>query len=137
MDNNHSQNLIKEYQYWAVYVHENQEYLGRCVVWCKRQDALDFADVTVEEQAELFKVLTDVRKAVKKCFQPDWLNYTFLGNKTRHLHGHFVPRYEKPRIFEGITFTDQLYGHNYRTNPDFILSEDVIQKIKTSLIAAI
>ena len=22
-------------------VHENQEYLGRCIVWCKREDALD------------------------------------------------------------------------------------------------
>ena len=46
----------------GIYVHENQGYLGRCVVWCKRTDALDLADATPEEQAELFLVLRDLRE---------------------------------------------------------------------------
>lgn len=28
-----SKNLVKGYKYWEIYVHENQGYLGRCVVW--------------------------------------------------------------------------------------------------------
>jgi len=35
--------------------------LGRCVVWCKREDALDLTDVTPEEQSELFLVLRDLK----------------------------------------------------------------------------
>jgi len=40
----YSKFLVKEYTHWLVNVHENQGYLGRCVVWCKREDALDLAD---------------------------------------------------------------------------------------------
>ena len=55
------ENLIKEYKHWAIYVHPNQGYLGRCVVWCKREDALDLTDATPEEQSELFLVLRDLK----------------------------------------------------------------------------
>src|SRR3989338_3643261 len=100
-------NLVKEYKYWEIYVHENQGYLGRCVVWCKREDALDLADATPEEQAELFLVLRDLREAAKKVFQPDWFNYSFLGNETRHLH-----------------------GHNYKTNHDFKTSPELLLAVR-------
>lgn len=88
-----SKNLVKKYTYWEIYVYENQSYLGRCVVWCKRENALDLADATVEEQQELFLVLHDLRETTKKIFQSDWFNYSFLGNEMQHLHGHFIPRY--------------------------------------------
>jgi len=56
--------------------------LGRCVIWCKREDALDLTDATPEEQSELFLILRDLKEATKKAFQPDWFNYSFLGNET-------------------------------------------------------
>ena len=112
-----SKNLIKTYQYWEVYINANQNYLGRCVVWCKREEALDLADATPGEQQELFIVLHDLREAMRKVFQPDWFNYFFLGNVMRHLHGHFIPRYSKPQTFMDTTFTDELYG-NYPDDSD-------------------
>jgi diadenosine tetraphosphate (Ap4A) HIT family hydrolase len=130
MDNDFSKNLIKEYKYWAIYVHPNQSYLGRCVVWCKRDDAPDLADATPEEQSELFLVLRDLREAAKKVFQPDWFNYSFLGNETRHLHGHFIPRYAKPKTFMGIMFEDKLYGHNYRTDHTFKTSLELLLTVR-------
>ena len=102
----YSKFLVKEYTHWLVNVHENQSYLGRCVVWCKRADALDLADTTEAEQKELITILGELREATKRAFQTDWFNYAFLGNETRHLHGHFVPRYSSPKTFEGITFDD-------------------------------
>ena len=128
---------IKDYKYWTIFVHQNQNYLGRCVVWCKREDALDLTDATEEEQKELFFVLNELRKAVKEVFQPDWFNYSFLGNNTQHLHAHFVPRYAKPKVFEGITFEDKLYGHNYKTDPTFITPEPVLEKIKLLIADAL
>lgn len=45
-----SKNLVKEYKYWNIYVYEHQGYLGHCVIWCKREDALDLANAMPEEQ---------------------------------------------------------------------------------------
>jgi diadenosine tetraphosphate (Ap4A) HIT family hydrolase len=125
-----SKRLIKEYKHWVVYVHENQCYLGRCVVWCKREDALDLADATKEEQEELFTILLEIREAAKKIFHPDWFNYAFLGNTTRHLHCHFIPRYAKPKEFMGVVFEDNLYGHNYKTDHSFVTPEAILNAVR-------
>ena len=125
-----SKNLVKGYKYWEIYVHENQGYLGRCVVWCKRDNAFDLTDATPEEQAELFLVLRDLREAAGKVFQPDWLNYSFLGNKTRHLHGHFLPRYAKSKTFLGAVFEDKLYGNNYKTDHSFETSSELLSAVR-------
>ena len=129
--------LVKEYRYWGIYVHENQNYLGRCVVWCKREDALDMTDANPEEQRELFQILGELREALKKSFNPDWLNYAFLGNEMRHLHGHIVPRYKESKTFMGTTFEDTLYGHNYRTDHSFVTTEELLQEVRRRLKAAL
>ena len=131
----YSKFLVKEYTHLLVNVHENQGYLGRCIVWCKREDALDLADATKAEQKELITILVELREATKRAFQADWFNYAFLGNGTRHLHGHFIPRYASMREFEGVTFTDERWGHNYRTNHDFVTPPEVINAVRGKLKA--
>lgn len=133
MEENFTKNLIKEYKHWTIYVHHNQGYLGRCVIWCKRESALDLVDAVREEQEELFLIIRDVRKAEKKIFQPDWFNYSFLGNETKHLHGHFIPRYAKPRTFMGMVFEDKLYGHNYKTDHNFVTSGELLNAVRDAL----
>lgn len=133
MSDKYAQFLIKDYRYWSIYIHENQSYLGRCVVWCKRENALDLTEATQNEQAELFKVLNDLKNAVAEAFCPDWFNYSFLGNETRHLHGHFIPRYAKPKDFMGMTFEDKLWGHNYKTDHAFKTPENVLTGIKLKI----
>jgi diadenosine tetraphosphate (Ap4A) HIT family hydrolase len=134
MSDKYAQFLIKDYKYWSIYIHENQSYLGRCVVWCKRENALDLTEATQDEQAELFNILNDLKNSVVQAFRPDWFNYSFLGNETRHLHGHFIPRYAKPKEFMGVKFEDSLWGHNYKTDHSFKTPENVLagiqQKIK-------
>jgi diadenosine tetraphosphate (Ap4A) HIT family hydrolase len=125
--------LIKEYKYWAIYINENQSYLGRCVVWCKRDDALDLTDATTAEREELFLVLLNLKRAVSKAFAPDWFNYSFLGNETRHLHSHFIPRYAKSKTFANIVFRDKLYGHKYRTDHSFKTPPDVLKAIQEKI----
>jgi diadenosine tetraphosphate (Ap4A) HIT family hydrolase len=133
----YSRNLVRDYTYWAVYVHTNQGYLGRCVVWCKRDDAIDLADVTEVEQKELILILGQLREAVKSVFLADWFNYAFLGNETRHLHGHFVPRYASPRDLDGVTFTDERWGHNYKTDHAFVTPPDILDAVKLKLKEAL
>jgi len=125
--------LIKDYKYWAVYIHKNQGILGRVYVWCKREDALDLPDAAPEEQKELFEVLQEMEKVLTKCFKPDMFNYAFLGNATHHLHGHILPRYAKPVDFNGQTFIDKNWGHNYRTDPDFITTPELFEAVKAKI----
>lgn len=132
-----SKNLVKSYKFWDVLVHENQGFLGRCVVWCKREDALDLADATQEEREELFTILQALREATKNIFQPDWFNYAFLGNEMRHLHGHFIPRYAKPQTFMGITLEDIYYGHNWNTDHNFVTSDAVLHAVRDRLMEAL
>ncbi|MBP7134526.1 HIT domain-containing protein [Patescibacteria group bacterium] len=134
MEKDYSQYLIKEYQFWSVYTHESQQYLGRCAIVCKRADALDLAEATKEEQAELFVILADLRKALSHCFQPDWFNYAFLGNEFRHLHGHLIPRYASKRTVFETTFEDTMYGQHYQLDYSRPISEEILQKIKNLLV---
>ncbi len=130
MAKDHSKYLIKSYQYWDVKVHENQGYLGRCVIWCKRTDVEDLTDVTGPEMEEFLFLLRELRKASSQCFAPDWFNYAFLGNVVRHLHAHFIPRYAQKKTFMGTVFEDKFYGDNYRTDHEFITSEDVLLEVR-------
>jgi diadenosine tetraphosphate (Ap4A) HIT family hydrolase len=133
MTDDYSKFLIKDYALWSIYINENQSYLGRCIVWCKREKALDLTEATSEEQKELFVILDDLKNAVTKAFSPDWFNYSFLGNEMRHLHGHFIPRYAKAREFLGVIFEDKLWGHNYKTDHNFKISESILTAIQTKI----
>ena|SRR3989344_3960456 len=130
---NFSKYIIKDYKYWSISVHFKPSYLGQCVVWCKRENALDLADATNEEQKELFAILKELKRVAKKSFQPDWFNYAFLGNETRHLHGHFVPRYSSPRRFKGVTFTDDRWGLIYQPYRNLVISPRVVEAIRLKL----
>lgn len=128
-----SKYLVKDYMHWSVSVNQNQIYLGRCIVWCKREDALDLADATADEQKELISILHQLREATKRAFQADWFNYAFLGNGTRHLHGHFVPRYASTRDFSGMTFSDKKWGYNFETDENVVTPPEVLETVKMRL----
>lgn len=133
----YEQNKVKDYQYWTVYVHKNQGYLGRCVIACKRPEADDLANVTQEELLEFLQIIRELKNALQKAFQTDWFNYSFLGNEWRHLHCHFIPRYQTKRIFEKIIFKDDLWGHNYKTDHNFQTSVEIREKIKQAIQRAL
>jgi diadenosine tetraphosphate (Ap4A) HIT family hydrolase len=105
--------LLKDYTHWSLSLHSTQSYLGRAVVWAHRPDALELADATDEELAELRDILARYREVVRKLFQADWMNFAFLGNLDRHMHGHIIPRYSGPRVFGEKEFTDPEWGKHY------------------------
>ena len=93
--------------------------------------------LTQEEWEELIIILGELREALKKVFDSDWFNYTFLGNWVRHLHGHFVPRYSSSKEFAGITFEDKLWGNPYKTDNEFVTPDDVREKIRQEILKAL
>ncbi len=130
----YSKNIVKKYKHWTALVHANQQYLGRCVIWCDREDATDLSKATNDERDELFEIIRELKIAIEKTFQADWINYSFLGNETRHLHGHLVPRYKDERVFQGTTFTDPRWGHNWLLDNSHATSNEMLQSIKNEII---
>jgi len=124
---------IKDYKYWEVSLHENQAYLGRCVVWCKRDGDVDFTEMTGEEREEFWEVMKKLKGALKKAFKPDRMNYASLANVAHHLHIHVIPRYKEARDFEGVKFKDGRWGQNYVPYEDFVPENEMLIKIRNKI----
>ena len=133
MSKDYSKQIIKDYECWNLGVHSNQGYLGRCVVWCKRENAADMSDATLEEQKELFVIIKELKIALTKAFSPDWFNYSFLGNEIPHLHGHIVPRYKTPVKFLETKFEDKLFGKHYKTDSHFLTTEVILLGVRDEM----
>lgn len=131
---NYEKFKIKDYKHWSLFLYKNQYYLGRVVVWAKREDAIDFISMTPEEREEFFSIGAEVVRVLSALFEPDLMNYASLGNVTKHLHIHVIPRYTSPREFGGITFIDANWGRNYAPyDTEFKVTEETLMRIKDAI----
>ena len=126
---------IKIYNNWDLYLHEQQyPYIGRYYAWAQRDDAAKVTDMTARERDELFDVVIPAwNNAVAKLFKHDWPNVACLGNTAPHLHWHLIPRYNSPRIINGIEFTDPNPTGNYAPYPKKTLPLELILEIKKDM----
>lgn len=129
----YSQDNVKKYKFWTVRVHPNQEYLGRCVIWCDRKDACDLVDATQEELLEFSEIIREFKPAIEKSFSPDWMSYSFLGFDDKHLHCHMVPRYKNDREFNGTIFQDKRRWKNRLLDESLVTSDEMIDAIKKKI----
>ena len=119
---------IAEKDLWSVYLHQNQYYLGRAIIALKRhiEDPTDMAE---HEIKNLFDIMRDYKTALKKVTSPDIINYSFLGNRIRHVHLHVVPRYSSPRIYENIKCEDASWGNPYNMYIKLNLPDNVMKTL--------
>lgn len=133
-EDGYSKLLIDDRRFWQIYLHSNQYYLGRLYIWSKRPGLVDLMDITREERDELFDIGKEAKAQLSNIFNPDLFNWASLGNESRQCHVHLIPRYEKPRMFRGVTFTDENYGKNYAPyNTNFAVRDEVLQSIRAIL----
>lgn len=126
--------ILRDYENWSVYLHENQTYLGRTYIALARDGEIDpFTETTAEEQSELLVVISGLKTALSKLYQPNLLNYANLRNTWHHCHWHVIPRYAESREVLGHVFEDLNWGKNYAPVPDSTLSDEVYEKIKADL----
>jgi len=126
---------LKVYDNWDLFLHVNQyPYIGRAYAWAKRDNATVISDMNNLERDELFdKIIPEWEKAVKKLFKHDTTNIACLGNTARHLHWHFIPRYNSPRTFRGVEFNDPNPNGNYAPYPKKDLDLSLIFDIKENI----
>jgi len=130
--------LIKDFEHWRLYLHENQYYLGRCYIWSKREGLVGLRNVDRAEMEEFFIILRIVESALDDLFQPDLYNEASLGNISNQCHVHVIPRYQELRVFADVTFTDERWGKNYAPyNYNFKIPEAVTMAIRDAIKAQI
>lgn len=107
--------IIREYTHWTLLVHENQNYLGRTVLWFVHEGKMQrFSDLKMSELVELRMLTKQIEQALYELWRPDHMNYAWLGNlfseHQGHGHMHLIPRYASPRIFRRHEYTDSTWG---------------------------
>ncbi|MBI5345817.1 MAG: hypothetical protein HZB76_01555 [Chlamydiae bacterium] len=122
---------IKSFNFWELYLNENQCYLGRLCLFYKSRNSIDLFDLDNEKLLELKEIMNLSKAALHKLFQPNKINYSCLCNVCHALHLHIVPRYKDLRWFNGVAFTDDNWGKNYAPyNKEFKVSDSLLEKLK-------
>lgn len=129
---------IADFEHWRLVLHENQYFLGRCLIPLKRH-VEDFFDISKAELDEVYSIINRLRAVARESFGADMCNYAMLGNIVNHAHVHFIPRYSKPQVFAGVTFEDANWGKNYAPyDTGFVIPQkaklEIVSTIKEALI---
>jgi diadenosine tetraphosphate (Ap4A) HIT family hydrolase len=140
----YEQDVISDFEFWQLSLHENQSYLGRSIVALKRgsdEDVDPFDDTLEAERAELTVIMSGLKLVLSELYAPTRLNYANLRNQWLHCHWHVIPRYEEPenglRIVEGIEFFDYNKGRNYAPAPSVELPRAVFNQIRLDIAEGI
>ena len=132
--NDYSRFKIQSYDLWDLFVNTQQQYLGRCYLWAKRDGDFDIFDMACDEKEEFFNIGMSVKVALTKLFNPSRFNYANLQNASNHLHVHIIPRYNDQREFDGLIFTDKNKGRNYAPyDKSFQVPEITVLKIRDAI----
>ena len=96
-----------------------------------------YSELTLEELGELQSVLEEYEVVLQKLWQPDHMNYMWLGNLFHehggHGHLHVFPRYKEVREFDGVKFIDTRYGDFHYPYKAPLFSRKQMEKVCDAL----
>lgn len=98
--------LIKEYEHWEIYLRHNHVTLGSLVLICKSGEP-SFHQISTDAFIELKQITTEIERTLKQLWDFDKINYLMLMMGDPEVHFHVIPRYEKPRSFDGVELVDK------------------------------
>ena len=107
---------------WSVFLSDEQDYVGRCILVLKRH-CNSLTELTDDEWDELRNLVCKVEVCLKAVLGATLCNLSCLMNNfykdkapDPHLHIHVRPRNNKPVIVNGNTYIDSEFGHHYAIN---------------------
>lgn len=135
--------IVYQTEHWAVFLAQDQTYLGRCIVSLKRHCG-GLAELKKEEWEEFIGVVKKLESAFRKAFDAIMFNWNCLMNDAYqekipdpHVHWHFRPIYNHKVEIANLVFEDLEFGHHYdRTKKREIpkaAKKIIISKIKENL----
>lgn len=127
--------LYENASYLALLNKEDQQYLGRTVVFLKNHKS-DLSDLTDKEWLDFKDVCQKLENAFRKSFDATMFNWTCLVNNSyknkpynAHLHWHLRPRYDHEVNVDGTLFIDPNFGEHYERKTNKSISNEVQQYI--------
>ncbi|MBO4830939.1 MAG: HIT family protein [Oscillospiraceae bacterium] len=107
---------------WSVFLSDEQDYIGRCILVLKRHCS-SLSELTDDEWGELRDLICKIEVCLKTVLGAALCNWSCLMNSfykdpapDPHLHIHVRPRYDKPVVLGGNAYTDGEFGHHYALN---------------------
>ncbi len=132
--------LVYESKSWSVFLSDEQDYIGRCILVLKRHCGA-MSELTDDEWDELRKLVCKVESCLKAVLGATLCNWSCLmnsfykeSNPNPHLHIHVRPRYDKPVMINESIYIDNEFGHHYALNKSGVLpaegKEEVFIRLK-------
>ena len=104
---------------WAVYMADEQDYIGHCILVLNRHCRC-LSELTDSEWMDLKHLVERLEQCFKSVLGAELCNWSCLLNSfyksstpNPHLHLHVRPRYKVAFSLNGIQYIDEEYGHHY------------------------
>ena len=117
-------------EFWSVFLSDEQDYIGRCILVLKRHCG-SMSELTDDEWKELRKLVCKVETCLKTVLGATLCNWSCLMNSfykepdpNPHLHIHVRPRYSKQVMINGNIYIDGEFGHHYATDKSGTISAE-------------
>ena len=117
--------FIGETKCWKIYLANDQNYPGRCIIPLKTHRN-NLSELTPEEFADMQSVVNILESISRKVFGATNFNWTCLMNggyattpPNPHVHLHFIPRYKEPLKTRNGDFVDETFGTHYILKGNF------------------
>lgn len=126
--------LVKEFEHWVVLLRPAQVTLGSLVLAAK-SDATAYSDLSREAFIEQGDAVGVVEQGLKRFIQYERINYLMLMMVDPNVHFHVIPRYSKPRIWNGIDFPDAGWPGQPRLDTVIKLDEQSLAALVAELVS--
>lgn len=129
--------------FFDAYLADNQNYVGRCIIVCKRH-CQSIKALNDAEWLSLKALISKLEDAIRDALGADMFNCTCLMNDVYkqkspdpHLHFHLIPRYSKPVEIGNSVYVDKEWAHHYNNKAAVQITQKdidtVFDKIKACL----
>ena len=116
--------------YWKVYLSDEQDYIGRCIiVSVVHYESL--SDLQLSEWISLKEIINLLETALKESLDATMFNWSCLmnnsyksANPAPHVHFHFRPRYKNPIKINGYEINDNEFARHYSRGNCVMIDEE-------------
>lgn len=127
--------LLSDTEYWTIFLADEQDYIGRCLIMLKRHCG-NLSELQMPEWIELKQIIDELECCFKTVLGAELCNWSCLMNSfykkdvpNPHLHVHVRPRYKNPVILKENEYIDSEYSHHYRLSKGVFLPEEDMQEL--------
>ena len=87
------EHILMEDEYAIAFLPNRLFRKGNCLVAPKRH-MKSISEMTAEENASVFQMITAISKALEKTFQAEKTYLLSISDQVKHLHYHLIPKLE-------------------------------------------